>query len=174
MNVHRKTRSEFYRRLSAIVDMPTRPSSIYGILWRSAVPGHYHSLVVLAYVGCFEQKYTDNYPRPVPRIHLNDLVYREPSKAQQVRWAKPNKLLKAWCPVARYLEITVTMDELLDFVPWIARWAEAIDAKDSTLILPSPHPLELTQGPLRYTHGYLWTKAADSEYRAHRRVRGLT
>jgi len=167
MNEYREIRSEFYRRLTACVDLPTRPSSQRGMAWRSQVPGIYHSLIVLPYIGSFDHPQDCEHPRPVPRFHLNDMALYDVSKRRKALWGWDGSH-SSWRVARQYLELTVTIEECLDFADWIATWARAIDADDSSLILPSPHALEIYAEPLSVSHSYLWTQAAADEHNAYR------
>ena len=165
MSTHKRTIVEFYRRLALRVDMPTRPSSVRGMAWRSALPRTYHALVVLPYAGDFDGRCFDP-PRPIPRIHLNDLQSMEVSARQKQIWSGLRSRT-VWQLSRQHLELTVTMDELLDFAAWIAAWARAIDVADSSLVLPLPHALEIYSEPLTLSHTYLWTQAAADEHNAY-------
>lgn len=169
---YRAVRREFYERLAALVDMPTRPTATQGIAWRSGRPGRYHSLIVLPYIGSFDPPgCRDGYPwtldgRPVPRIYLNHYDWH-PSKLQRRRWSLA--AVEPTCPPERdHLELTVAIDELADFAPWIAGWVRASESGNPSLILPPPHPLAraaTAEEMLRTS--YDWTMRANAEY--HRR-----
>ena len=167
---YRQVRREFYERLAALVDMPTRPTATQGIAWRSGRPGRYHSLIVLAYAGSFDPPgCRDGYPwtldgRPVPRIHLNDVAWW-PSRTQERRWANSKVVELHWAAIGSDLELTLTLEELLDFVPWIVAWARASETGDRSLIFAPPHRLkQAATTEQMLTTRYDWSLRADAEY----------
>ena len=166
---YRQVRREFYERLAALVDMPTRPTATQGIAWRSVRPGRYHSLIVLPYIGSFDPPgCRDGYPwtldgRPVPRIYLNHYDWH-PSRAQRRRWSLA-AVEPTWPPVRDHLELTVALEELADFAPWTAAWARASDMGDPSLILPPPHLLaRASTAEEMLKTSYDWSRRADAEY----------
>lgn len=166
---YRQVRRTFYEHLAALVDMPTRPTATQGIAWRSGRPGRYHSLIVLPYIGDFcPPGCRDGYPwtldgRPVPRIYLNHYSWH-PSQAQRRRWALTT-VEPTWPPERDHLELTVAIEELIDFAPWIAAWARATEACNLAQVLPPPRRLKqaVTAEQLLSTR-YDWTVQADAEY----------
>jgi hypothetical protein len=146
-----------------------------GIAWRSDVPGIYHHLLVLPYIGDFEhperqgwRSWTTGGP-PIPRIHVNHYFFL-PSQAQELRWsaagAPPHGL---WRACGRMLELTVALEELPDFVGWIVGWTRAIDIGDPSLLPALPHPLQFprTAEELLKT-SYEWTLEASEQYERRR------
>lgn len=162
-------RRGFYDRLAAAVApaMPTRLSYKNGIGWRSGLPGVYHHVIVLPYIGEFSR--TGAHERPIPRIHLNHFdFWPGVSKAQCRRWAEGS-----WTPFMRsdaMLELTTTLEELPDFTEWITAWAKAHDQDDCSLLGPAPYPIvEIGWGQDPFEVSYLWTTAASKEYEAYRK-----
>jgi len=173
----RAIRGVFYDRLAAAVadGMPTSRSASSGMAWRSDVAGVYHHVLVLPYVGDFERperqdlrSWTLGGP-PIPRIHVNHYDFRL-SRAQKRRWLGGNGPDEAWQPSPHMLELTVALEELGDFAPWVAAWARAAQANDPMLLPAPPHPLEhpRTSEHLLRT-AYEWTARAAEEYERRRR-----
>jgi len=176
-------RSAFLDRLAAVVApaLPTRKSSRSGIAWRSDVAGVYHHVVVLPYVGDFEhperqslRSWTLSGP-PIPRIHVNHYDFWV-SQAQQRRWSGLARRQAgvggpedAWHSSRHVLELTVALDELLDFAPWVAAWIRAVEANDPALLLALPHPLEHPRtAEYLLATAYEWTARASEEYERRR------
>ncbi len=165
-HAYRCIRRQFYEDLSGIVDMPTRISMQHGFAWRSTVPGIYHRLIVMPYIGCFDRPALYGWQKPIPRIHLNHFDFYGLSRAQQRRWSVDTSVQR-WGASRGRLELTVTIEQLLDFVRWVAIWARAHDSTDPGMIPWPPHPLEGPTHSLGFT-SYLWTTAADEEYLRYR------
>ena len=167
---YRRQRREFYERIAALVDMPTRPTVNEGIAWRSARPGRFHSLIVFPYIGDFDypgctrrSAYLLDGP-PVPRIHLNHFDY-QPSRTRKRLWSGSDKTYHLWSAFGHRLELTVAIGELVDFVPWVVARVRAMEAEDSGLILPPPPPLEFNRTPDDMLGmAYAWTMAASADY----------
>ena len=130
----------------------------------------FNSLIVLPYVGEFDRPLQHN-PNgtlrgvPIPRIHLNHYWY-EPSKAQLRRWFRVNTYGRPAVMSQHSLELTVDLDELVDFAPWLLGWLEAVEKDDAELIPTPPHPLyptKMARDLLRSR--YEWTLKAHREYR---------
>ena len=171
----KQIRRQFYERIAASVQMPTRITATQGIAWPTfKFPWEFNSLIVLPYVGDFDRPGPNNFNRtirglPIPRIHLNRYWY-EPSKAQLRRWFGTNEYGRPAVMSQHSLELTVDLNELLDFAPWVLAWLEAVEKDEVELIPTPPHPLyptKMASGLLRSK--YEWTFKAHQDYR--RRVR---
>jgi hypothetical protein len=173
----RAVRRAFYDRLIAAVadGVPSRRSMTSGIAWRSGVADVYHHVLVLPYVGSFEyperqdwRSWTLGGP-PIPRIHLNHIMFF-PSHAQELRWsaagAPPHGL---WRGSDHVLELTVALEELPDFAPWIVAWTHAADIRSAALLPTLPYPLQFprTAEELLKT-SYEWTLEASEQYERRR------
>ena len=125
---------------------------------------------MLPYVGNFNRP--QYYGDPIPRIHVDHYAY-DPSQVQRQRWAAdapPSDRL--WTMAPHPLELTVTLNELLDFVDWVVAWTRAVDTNDPALLLPLPHPLERARSAEELLRTYYeWTVAAHTEYHRRRRAR---
>jgi len=164
-------RYAFLDRLLAEVapSMPTRRSMRSGICWRSGVAGVYHHMLVLPYVGDFRE--FKRYGLPIPRIHVNNFTFFGPAKAAKARWNSLGAARDGWHRSQHVLELTVALDELVHFAPWIAAWTRAVDANDPGLLLPLPHPLEFDRPPADLMRtNYAWTAAATTDYEARQAV----
>jgi hypothetical protein len=170
-------RGVFYDRLAAAVadGMPTHRSASPGMAWRSDVAGVYHHVLVLPYIGDFEhperqsvRSWTLSGP-PIPRIHVNHYDFRV-SQAQKRRWSGANGPDEAWQPSRHVLELTVALNELVDFAPWVAAWARAVEADNPAMLPALPHPLEHPRTPEQLLRtAYEWTAQASKEYEGRRR-----
>lgn len=165
-------RSIFYDRLAAAVSagMPTSKSISAGVAWRSGVDGVYHRALVLPYVGDFEHPERRGlrpwtaFGLPIPRIHVNHYDSRV-SQAQKRRWAGAGCKGEAWWPSRHVLELTVDLEELLDFASWVAAWTRAVEANDLTLLPALPHPLQHDRAPEELLRtAYEWTTRAAQDY----------
>ena len=174
----RAIRRTFYDRLiAAVADRtPSRRSMMFGIAWRARMPGIYHHVLVLPYIGDFEHPERENWRSwalsgpPVPRIHVNH-YYFCPSHAQEFRWpaagAAPHGL---WIRSGHMLELTVALEELADFAPWVVAWTQAADIRDAALIPALPHALQFPRTAEELLKAdYEWTARAAEEY--ERRLR---
>jgi hypothetical protein len=146
--------------------MPTRRSLRAGIAWRSDVAGTFHHVIVGAYEGDFKQP--ERYGLPIPRIHVNHVDFY-PSRAAKDRWDNIGAAEHGWHPSRHLLELTVALDELVDFAPWVVAWTRAKDANDPALLAALPYPLEQprTAEQLLATC-YEWTPTATTDYERRR------
>ena len=166
-------RSAFYDRLLyAVADRtPSRRSMMSGIAWRARTPGIYHHVLVLPYIGDFEHPERQNgrswalSGRPVPRIHVNHIAFF-PSHAQELRWSAAGAARHGlWICSAHKLELTVALEELADFAPWIVAWTQAADVRDAAHIPALPHALQFPRTPEELLKAeYEWTARAAEEY----------
>jgi len=173
MNVHKQARTEFYRRLAELADRPSRPTASHGIAWPSGDPDRprcFHSVVVLAYIGDFDQpdrRSTTSWTLvgpPIPRIHV-DHAMAMLSRAQQQRWSGHRTCDGLWRMADRPLELTVATHELADFAGWVHSWTQAADLGDPSLIPDPPHRLEHDRSQYQLlTTAYEWTAAAAEQY----------
>ena len=170
----KRVRRQFYERISSLVRTPTRFTSSQGIAWPTfKTPWEFNSLIVLPYVGSFDQP-GQRYPNgtlrgtPLPRIHLNH-YWHEPSKAQVRRWFGTNIQGRPAVMSQHSLELTVGVDELVDFAPWVLDWLEAVENDDVELIPTPPHPLHPTRMDCDLLKSrYEWSAKAHQEYRRRR------
>jgi len=168
----RRQRREFYERLAALVDMPTRPTASQGIAWPAS--GNcwlYNSLIVLPYLGDFDHpgRYSPCWTirgAPIPRIHLNHISWYPP-QAQQFRWAGERNYDRRAAMSGHELELTVDIRELVDFAPWVLGWLEAVEKGNASLMPTPPHRLEGDTRPQNLLRTcYEWTLAAYEDYHA--------
>ena len=173
--IYKRVRRDFYERIAASVDMPTRITATCGIAWpRPGDPWHYNSLIVLPYVGDFDHpvRYSPYWTvlgAPIPRIHLNHYSW-VPSRAQQFRWAGVRDYGRIAAMSKHTLELTVDLGELVDFAPWVLGWLAAVERSDAVVMPMPPHRLERDTPPegLLRTR-YEWTLTAHRDYE-HRRI----
>ncbi len=170
---YQPTRNEFYKRLREhIIGQPTRTSSVRGVSWPADVKCDphdptgprclYHNVLVQPYSG---NEYTKVWGRrAIPRIYVNCFDAGTPNQAEVQRWTGSRRLSAAKRSTVQ-LELTVALDELVDFAAWVVAWAAAHDASDPTRLPESPHPL---QGACDPFGSYLWTVAAHNESEAPR------
>ena len=175
VRTRKRLRREFYERIADLVNTPTRFTPTQGIAWPTLrTPWEFNSLIVLPYTGDFDRPF-QYYPNgtlrgvPLPRIHLNHL-WLEPSKSQIRRWFGTNTYGRPAVMSQHSLELTVDLNELPDFAPWVLGWLKAAEDQNAELIPTPPHPLY----PTRMASDVLrsrnqWTYAAHREYR--RRIR---
>ena len=171
----KQIRREFYERIASLVKTPSRFTPTQGIAWPTLkTPWEFHSLIVLPYVGDFNRPF-QYYPNgtlrglPLPRIHLNRYS-SEPSKAQVRRWFGTNIYGRPAVMSQHSLELTLDLNELSDFAPWVLGWLKAAEEQNAELIPTPPHPLY----PTRMASDVLrdrnqWTYAAYREYRKRMR-----
>ena len=68
------------------------------------------------------------------------------------------------------LELTVALEELADFAPWVVAWTQAADIRDAALIPALPHVLQFPRTAEELLKAdYEWTARAAEEY--ERRLR---
>jgi len=168
-----EVRSAFYDRLIAAVAgrTPSRRSMTSGIAWRSARAGVYHHVLVLPYIGDFEHPEREYWRScaaggtPIPRIHVNHYFFL-PSHAQELRWSAAGAAMHGlWICSGHMLELTVTLEELVDFAPWVVAWTQAADIRDAALIPALPHALQFPRAPEELLKAdYEWTARAAAEY----------
>ena len=169
-HIYKRVRGEFYERIAASVDMPTRITATQGVAWPTpGNPWRYNSLIVLPYVGDFDNpvRYSPYWTvrgAPIPRVHLNHYS-RDPSRAQQFRWAGVMDYSRIAAMSRHGLELTVDLGELVDFAPWVLGWLEAVEKSDASLMPIPPHRLERERTPddLLRTR-YEWSLAAHEDY----------
>jgi len=169
---YRRQRREFYERIAALVDIPTRPTASQGIAWPASGNRRlYNSLIVLPYLGDFDHpgRYSPCWTirgAPIPRIHLNHISW-EPSRAQQFRWEGERNYDHRATMSGHELELTVDIRELVDFAPWVLEWLKAVEQGDVSIMPTPPHRLEDDTSPQDLLRTcYEWTLAADEDYRA--------
>ena len=172
--IYKGARTAFYERIAASVAMPTRVTATRGIAWpMPGDPWRYNSLIVLPHVGNFDNpgRYSPYWTvraAPIPRIHLNHYSW-DPSRTQQLRWAGVKDYSRIAAMSQHKLELTVDIDELSDFAPWVLDWLAAVEESDAAIVPAPPHPLERDRTPeeLLRTH-YEWTLAAHRDYEQRR------
>ena len=173
----KEVRSAFYDRLiAAVADrVPSRRSMMSGISWRARVPGVYHHVLVLPYIGDFEHPERQNgrswalSGRPIPRIHVNHIAFF-PSHAQELRWSAAGAARHSlWVCSGHVLELTVALEELPDFAPWIVAWTHAADMRSPELLPALPHPLQFPRMAEELLKtSYEWTAQGFAEYELRR------
>ena len=64
------------------------------------------------------------------------------------------------------LELTVHLDELVDFADWVLDWLEAVENEEVEFIPTPPHPLHPTRTDFQLLATcYEWTVKANQDYR---------
>jgi hypothetical protein len=172
--IYKRVRREFYEHIAASVAMPTRVTATQGVAWPTpGNPRRYNSLIVLPYVGDFDNpvRYSPYWTvrgAPIPRIHLNHYAW-DPSRAQQFRWAGVRDYSRIAAMSQHELELTVDLGELVDYAPWVLGWLAAVEKTDASLMPTPPHPLEHHSTPeeLLKTR-YEWTLTAHQDYERRR------
>ena len=170
----KRVRLEFYERIASLVKTPTKFTATGGIAWPTfKTPWEFNSLIVLPYVGSFDQP-GQRYPNgtlrgvPIPRIHLNQYCY-EPSKVQLRRWFGTNIHSRPAVMSQHSLELTVGLEELVDFAPWVLDWLKAVEQDEARLVSTPPHPLHPTRMDCDLLKSrYEWSAKAHQEYRRRR------
>ena len=171
----KRLRREFYERIASLVKTPSRFTPTQGIAWPTLkTPWEFHSLIVLPYVGDFNRPF-QYYPNgtlrglPLPRIHLNRYS-SEPSKAQVRRWFGTNIYGRPAVMSQHSLELTLDLNELSDFAPWVLGWLKAAEDQSAELIPTPPHPLYPTTANSHLMHNRnVWSEKAYQEYRKRMR-----
>ena len=171
----KQIRREFYERIASLVKTPSRFTPTQGIAWPTfKVSQEFNSVIVLPYIGSFDQP-GQHYPNgtlrgaPIPRIHLNHYSY-DSSKAQIRRWFGTNIYDRPAVMSQHSLELTVGMDELVNFAPWVLGWLEAAEDQNAELIPTPPHPLYPTTANSHLMHNRnVWSEKAYQEYRKRMR-----
>ena len=169
--VCKQIRREFYERIALLVRTPTRFTATQGIAWPTFRNSwEFNSLIVLPYAGSFDHplQYDSNgtlQSFPIPRIHLNH-CWHEPSKAQLRRWFGANIHGRPAVMSGYSLELTVHLDELVDFADWVLDWLEAVENEEVEFIPTPPHPLHPTRTDFQLLATcYEWTVKANQDYR---------
>jgi hypothetical protein len=103
---------------------------------------------VMAYSG----RLTRN-GNPIPRITV-----RQPTLDRRGRWTP-----RIYGPAL--LELTLTLDRLVTWAPWVAAWVRGRAAGDTNAILAPPDTLTASRSAAGFLRGgYYWTRLASNEY----------
>ena len=164
---YKKIRREFHRKIAAMVPMPTRPTEDWGMAWPARNRRWvFNSLVVRSHDGSFE---LDRDTNPIPRVFLNRLWWPQ-SRRQILRWTGVEAGSLRMDVSHRALTLTVAIEELLDFAPWLLAWLEAVERRDASLMPKPPHALQGTPDAedLLFSR-FEWTVAAHEEHGRRRK-----
>lgn len=163
MNTDERPVHAFYAALKPLVLLPTRPSIREGIAWRSGVHGWFHHVYVYPYAGTLGKRMLRDPERIIPRIALNECRFLEPTRRRRRLWSQ-ERPYSSWIYCPHSLELTVTLDELVDFVPYVVGWAQACESNAPGRVPAPPHPLDLGNNWHSFVAGYRWSLAANDEY----------
>ena len=166
--VYKQIRRQFYQKIAAMVQLPTRPTADWGMAWPARTRRWaFNSLVVRSHDGSFELHRDNN---PIPRIFLNRLWWPQ-SRQQILRWTGAAAGSLRMDVSHRALTLTVALEELLDFAPWLLGWLEAVEKRDVSLMPMPPHALQGTPGAeALLLSQYEWTVGAHQEHERRRQA----
>ncbi|MHB1158464.1 MAG: hypothetical protein ACYC26_16695 [Phycisphaerales bacterium] len=164
---------DFYLHLASAVGVALQHGyRRNGYVWPVQMIGDtcvYHHVLVIPYVGDFERvplRYCSAYERPIPRIKVNQFTSAPNPTRKQVEQrfvgAKPSRFKQH----SAKLELSVTMEQLVDFAPWLAAWIAARTTNTQSLLATPPHPIERGWDSDVLNAHYLWSQAAADEYEA--------